>query len=135
MYVSPNGAVNNYEHKLLAADFNLTLTETQDKWGRPTHTWNKGTATIGEYVDSDKLVKSYYTACLLYTSLDCAEHQKQDAEQHSKNGVEGVGKERQPHASQDQQRGEEEIAGFCDFQQRTHRNCLQSDRIIIVATV
>ena len=67
--------------------------------------------------------------------LDCAEHQKQDAEQHSKNGVEGVGKERQPHASQDQQRGEEEIAGFCDFQQRTHRNCLQSDRIIIVATV
>lgn len=50
VYVSPNGAVNNYEHKLLAADFNLTLTETQDKWGRPTHTWNKGTATIGEYV-------------------------------------------------------------------------------------
>ena len=48
VYVSPNGAVNNYEHKLLAADFNLTLTETQDKWGRPTHTWNKGTATIGE---------------------------------------------------------------------------------------
>ena len=62
VYVSPNGAVNNYEHKLLAADFNLTLTETQDKWGRPTHTWNKGTATIGEYVDSDKLVKSYTTA-------------------------------------------------------------------------
>ncbi len=62
VYVSPNGAVNNYEHKLLAADFSLTLTETQDKWGRPTHTWNKGTATIGEYVDSDKLVKSYYTA-------------------------------------------------------------------------
>lgn len=62
VYVSPNGAVNNYEHKLLAADFGLALTETQDKWGRPTHTWNKGTATIGEYVDSDKLVKSYYTA-------------------------------------------------------------------------
>lgn len=62
VYVSPNGAVNNYEHKLLAADFGLKLTETQDKWGRPTHTWNKGTATIGEYVDSDKLVKSYYTA-------------------------------------------------------------------------
>lgn len=62
VYVSPNGAVNNYEHKLLAKDFNLTLTETQDKWGRPTHTWNKGTATIGEYVDSDKLVKAYYTA-------------------------------------------------------------------------
>ena len=62
VYVSPNGAVNNYEHKLLAADFNLTLTETQDKWGRPTHTWNKGTASIGEYVDSDKLVKAYYTA-------------------------------------------------------------------------
>ena len=62
VYVSPNGAVNNYEHKLLAVDFNLTLTDSTDKWGRPTHTWNKGTATIGEYVDSDKLVKSYYTA-------------------------------------------------------------------------
>lgn len=62
VYVSPNGAVNNYEHKLLAADFGLTLVASQDKWGRPTHTWNKGTATIGEYVDSDKLVKSYYTA-------------------------------------------------------------------------
>lgn len=62
VYVSPNGAVNNYEHKLLAADFGLAMTETQDKWGRPTHTWTKGTATIGEYVDSDKLVKSYYTA-------------------------------------------------------------------------
>lgn len=62
VYVSPNGAVNNYAHELLAKDFGLTLTETQDKWGRPTHTWNKGTATIGEYVDSDKLVKSYYTA-------------------------------------------------------------------------
>ncbi len=62
VYVSPNGAQNNYAHELLAKDFNLTLTETQDKWGRPTHTWNKGTATIGEYVDSDKLVKSYYTA-------------------------------------------------------------------------
>lgn len=62
VYVSPNGAQNNYAHELLAKDFNLKLTETQDKWGRPTHTWNKGTATIGEYVDSDKLVKSYYTA-------------------------------------------------------------------------
>ena len=62
VYVSPNGAVNNYEHKLLAADFGLTLTETQDKWCRPTHTWTKGTATIGEYVDTDKLVKTYSTA-------------------------------------------------------------------------
>ena len=62
VYVSPNGAVNNYEHKLLAADFGLTLVASQDKWGRPTHTWNKGTTTIGEYVDSDKLVKSYTTA-------------------------------------------------------------------------
>lgn len=62
VYVSPNGAQNNYAHELLAKDFNLKLTETQDKWGRPTHTWTKGTATIGEYVDSDKLVKSYYTA-------------------------------------------------------------------------
>ena len=62
VYVSPNGAQNNYAHELLAKDFNLKLTETQDKWGRPTHTWTKGTATIGEYVDSDKLVKSYTTA-------------------------------------------------------------------------
>ena len=62
VYVSPNGAVNNYEHKLLAVDFNLTLTDSTDKWGRPTHTWKKGTATIGEYVDSDKLLKSYSTA-------------------------------------------------------------------------
>ena len=62
VYVSPNGAQNNYSHELLAKDFGLTLVASQDKWGRPTHTWNKGTATIGEYVDSDKLVKSYYTA-------------------------------------------------------------------------
>lgn len=62
VYVSPNGAVNNYAHELLAKDFGLTLVASQDKWGRPTHTWNKGTATIGEYVDSDKLVKSYTTA-------------------------------------------------------------------------
>ena len=62
VYVSPNGAQNNYAHELLAKDFGLTLVASQDKWGRPTHTWNKGTATIGEYVDSDKLVKSYYTA-------------------------------------------------------------------------
>ena len=62
VYVSPNGAQNNYSHELLAKDFGLTLVASQDKWGRPTHTWNKGTATIGEYVDSDKLVKSYTTA-------------------------------------------------------------------------
>ena len=62
VYVSPNGAQNNYSHELLAKDFGLTLVASQDKWGRPTHTWNKGTATIGEYVDSDKLVKAYYTA-------------------------------------------------------------------------
>lgn len=62
VYVSPNGAQNNYNHELLAKDFNLTLVASQDKWGRPTHTWNKGTTTIGEYVDSDKLVKSYTTA-------------------------------------------------------------------------
>ena len=62
VYVSPNGAQNNYAHELLAKDFGLTLVASQDKWGRPTHTWNKGTATIGEYVDSDKLVKSYTTA-------------------------------------------------------------------------
>lgn len=62
VYVSPNGAQNNYAHELLAKDFGLTLVASQDKWGRPTHTWNKGTTTIGEYVDSDKLVKSYTTA-------------------------------------------------------------------------
>ena len=62
VYVSPNGAQKNYSHELLAKDFGLTLVASQDKWGRPTHTWNKGTATIGEYVDSDKLVKSYTTA-------------------------------------------------------------------------
>ena len=62
VYVSPNGAQNNYSHELLAKDFGLTLVASQDKWGRPTHTWNKGTATIGEYVDSDKLLKTYSTA-------------------------------------------------------------------------
>ena len=73
VYVSPNGAVNNYEHKLLAADFNLTLTDSTDKWGRPTHTWKKGTATIGEYVDSDKLLKTYSTAITECTvANDCS---------------------------------------------------------------
>ena len=62
VYVSPNGAQNNYNHTLLAAGFGLTLTETTDEWGRPTHTWKKGTTTLGEYVDSDKLVKSFNTA-------------------------------------------------------------------------
>ena len=62
VYVSPNGAQKNYSHELLAKDFGLTLVASQDKWGRPTHTWNKGVNTIGEYVDSDKLVKSYTTA-------------------------------------------------------------------------
>ena len=62
VYVSPNGAQNNYNHELLAKDFNLTLTPSQDKWGRPTHTWAKGATAIGEYVDSDKLLKTYYTA-------------------------------------------------------------------------
>lgn len=60
VYVSPNGAQNNYEHKLLAADFNLTLSDTTDKWGRPTHTWKKGTATIGEYLEAANA--TYYTA-------------------------------------------------------------------------
>lgn len=62
VYVSPNGAVNNYAHELLAKDFGLTLTDTQDAWGRPTHTWSKGANEIGEYIDSDKLVKTYTTA-------------------------------------------------------------------------
>ena len=62
VYVSPNGAVNNYEHKLLAADFGLTLKDTEDEWGRPTHTWLKGTTTIKEYKNTDKLLKSYQTA-------------------------------------------------------------------------
>ena len=73
VYVSPNGAVNNYEHKLLAADFNLTLTDSTDKWGRPTHTWKKGTTAIGEYVDSDKLLKTYSTAITECTvANDCS---------------------------------------------------------------
>lgn len=63
VYVSPNGAVNNYEHKLLAADFGLTLdNSTNDEWGRPTHTWYKGTTKINEYKTTDGLLKAYYTA-------------------------------------------------------------------------
>ena len=63
VYVSPNGAVNNYEHKLLAADFGLTLdNSTNDEWGRPTHTWYKGTTKIKEYKTIDGLLKAYYTA-------------------------------------------------------------------------
>lgn len=64
VYVSPNGAQNNYNHTLLAAGFGLTLTASQDAWGRPTHTWKKGAAatTIGEYVDSDKLLATFKTA-------------------------------------------------------------------------
>ena len=62
VYVSPNGAVNNYEHKLLANGFGLALTADTDAWGRPTHTWTKGTVTIGSYIDSDKLVKTYNTS-------------------------------------------------------------------------
>ena len=63
VYVSPNGAVNNYEHKLLAADFGLTLdNSTNDEWGRPTHTWYKGTTKINEYKTTDGLLKTYYTA-------------------------------------------------------------------------
>ena len=62
VYVSPNGAQNNYNHTLLAAGFGLTLAGTQDAWGRPTHTWTKGAAVIGEYVDSDKLLATFKTA-------------------------------------------------------------------------
>ena len=63
VYVSPNGAVNNYEHKLLAADFGLTLDNTtNDEWGRPTHTWYKGTTKIKEYKTTDGLLATYYTA-------------------------------------------------------------------------
>ena len=62
VYVSPNGAVNNYNHELLAKDFNLTLVDTQDKWGRPTHTWSKGADVIGEYKSLDTLLATYQTA-------------------------------------------------------------------------
>ena len=62
VYVSPNGAQNNYNHTLLAAGFGLTLAGTQDAWGRPTHTWTKGATVIGEYVDSDKLLATFKTA-------------------------------------------------------------------------
>ena len=63
VYVSPNGAVNNYEHKLLAADFGLTLdNNSTDEWGRPTHTWYKGTTKINEYKTTDGLLKTYQTA-------------------------------------------------------------------------
>ena len=62
VYVSPNGAVNNYEHKLLADDFGLTLTDGNNAWGQPIHTWKKGTATVGTYRTLDNLLKSYTTA-------------------------------------------------------------------------
>ena len=72
VYVSPNGAVNNYEHKLLAADFNLKLTDSENTWGQPVHTWTKGTATIGTYRTLDTLLKTYYaktTECQI--AADC----------------------------------------------------------------
>ena len=60
VYVSPNGAQNNYAHELLAADFSLTLSDSTDKWGRPAHTWKKGTATIGQYLEAADA--TYYAA-------------------------------------------------------------------------
>ncbi len=78
VYVSPNGATNNYEHKLLAAGFGLTLKSTEDAWGRPTHSWLKGTKTIGEYVDSDKLVATFKTAV---TECDLAKEVGQTAKE------------------------------------------------------
>lgn len=62
VYVSPNGAVNNYEHKLLADDFGLKLTDSDNVWGQPVHTWTKGTATIGTYRTLDTLLKTYQTS-------------------------------------------------------------------------
>ena len=70
VYVSPNGAVNNYEHKLLADDFGLKLEDSYDKWGRPAHTWSKGVKTIGQYLEAADA--TYYTAvteCQIATDL------------------------------------------------------------------
>ena len=64
--VSYTHLVNNYAHELLAKDFGLTLTDTQDAWGRPTHTWSKGANEIGEYIDSDTVS---------YTHLDVYKRQ------------------------------------------------------------
>lgn len=62
VYVSPNGAQNNYNHELLAKDFNLKLTDSDNVWGQPVHTWTKGTATIGTYRTLDTLLKTYQTS-------------------------------------------------------------------------
>ena len=62
VYVSPNGAQNNYNHELLAKDFNLKLTDSDNVWGQPVHTWTKGTTTIGTYRTLDTLLKTYQTS-------------------------------------------------------------------------
>ena len=62
VYVSPNGAQNNYNHELLAKDFNLKLTDSDNTWGQPVHTWTKGTTTIGTYRTLDTLLKTYQTS-------------------------------------------------------------------------
>ena len=70
VYVSPNGAQNNYAHELLAKDFGLKVEDSYDKWGRPAHTWSKGTNTIGQYLEAADA--SYYTAvteCQIATDL------------------------------------------------------------------
>lgn len=72
VYVSPNGAQNNYAHELLAKDFGLKLTDSDNTWGQPVHTWTKGTNTIGTYRTLDTLLKTYYaktTECQI--AADC----------------------------------------------------------------
>lgn len=71
VYVSPNSAVNNYEHKLLADDFGLKLdTAANDAWGRPAHKWTKGAATIGTYTETpDKVYYTAVTECQVATDL------------------------------------------------------------------
>ncbi len=71
VYVSPNGAQNNYAHELLAKDFGLTLdTAANDAWGRPAHKWTKGTTTIGTYTETpDKVYYTAVTECQVATDL------------------------------------------------------------------
>ncbi len=76
VYVSPNGAQNNYAHELLAKDFGLKLEDSYDKWGRPAHKWTKGTATIGQYLEAADA--TYYTAVTECTiANDVAQSEKE----------------------------------------------------------
>ena len=52
--------------------------------------------------------------------LDDAEREEQHAEQDGEDGIERVREKCQPYAREQQQRGEDKITGFCDFQHGTH---------------